>query len=65
MVNITYGVYFTYLVFMTGSLAVLCDSFQCLANQIHIFLIYIKTQQPQAPSGATTDTVQELKSLTH
>lgn len=50
---------------MAGSLAVLCDGFQGLANQVHITLIYIKAQQPEASSGASTNTVQELKSLTH
>lgn len=50
---------------MAGSLAVLCDGFQGLANQVHITLIYVKAQQPEASSGASTNTVQKLKSLTH
>ena len=54
-----------HLVFMAGSLAVLGDGFQGLANQIHVILIYIKAQQPETSCGASTDTVQELKSLTH
>lgn len=50
---------------MAGALTVLCDGFQGLANQVHITLIYIKSEQPEASSGASTNTVQELKSLTH
>lgn len=50
---------------MAGSLAVLCDGFQGLTNQIHITFIYIKAQQPEASSGASTNTIQELQSLTH
>lgn len=50
---------------MAGALAVLCDGFQSLSNQVHITLIYIKAQQPQSSGGAATDTVQELKSLAH
>ena len=50
---------------MAGALAVLCDGFQGLSNQVHITLIYIKAQQPQSSGGAPTDTVQELESLAH
>ena len=50
---------------MAGSLAVLCDGLQGLSHQVHITFIYIEAQQPEASSGASTDTVQELKSLTH
>ena len=50
---------------MAGSLAVLRDGFQGLANQVHIILIDVKAKQPEASSGASTNTVQELKSLTH
>ncbi len=50
---------------MAGSLAVLRDGFQGLANQVHITLIYIKAQQSEASSGTSTNTVQELESLTH
>lgn len=50
---------------MAGALAVLCDGFQGLSNQVHITLIYIKAQQPQSSGGAPADTVQELKSLAH
>lgn len=49
---------------MAGALAVLCDGFQGLANKVYITLIYIKAQQPEASSGAPTNTIQELKSLT-
>lgn len=50
---------------MAGALAVLGDGFQGLAYQVHITLIYVKAKQTEASSGASTNTVQELKSLTH
>lgn len=53
------------LVFMAGALAVLRDGLQCLAHQVYVTLIYVKAQQPKASSGASTNTIQELKSLTH
>lgn len=56
---------FSYLVFMAGSLAVLSYGFQGLANQVYVTLIDVKAQQPEASSGASTNAVQELKSLTH
>lgn len=56
---------FSYLVFMAGSLTVLSYGFQGLANQVYVTLIDIKAQQPEASSGASTNAVQELKSLTH
>lgn len=50
---------------MAGSLTVLCYRFQGLANQVHVALIDVKAQQPEAASRASTNAVQELKSLTH
>lgn len=50
---------------MAGALAVLGDGFQSLAHQVHVTLIYIKSEQAEASGGASTDTIQELQSLTH
>lgn len=50
---------------MAGALAVLSDGLQGLAYQVHITLIYVKAQQTKASGGASTNTVQELKGLTH
>ena len=50
---------------MAGALAILGDGFQGLANQVNISLIYVKAKQAESSSGASTNTVQELKSLTH
>lgn len=50
---------------MTRALTVLCDSFQGLADQVHIILVYVKAQQAEASSGASTNAVQELKGLTY
>lgn len=50
---------------MAGTLAVLGDGLQGLANQVHVPLINVKAQQAEASCGASTNTVQELKSLTH
>lgn len=55
----------TYLVFMAGTLAVLGDGLQGLANQVHVTLINVKAKQAEASCGASTNTVQELKGLTH
>lgn len=55
----------TYLVFMAGTLAVLGDGLQGLANQVHVALINVKAKQAQASCGAPTNTVQELKGLTY
>lgn len=55
----------TYLVFMAGTLAVLGDGLQGLANQVHITLVNVKAEQAEAPCGASTNAVQELKSLAH
>lgn len=54
-----------YLVFVTGALAVLSDGFQGLAYQVDITLINVEAKQTKASSSASTDTVQELKSLAH
>lgn len=50
---------------MAGTLAVLGDGLQGLANQVHITLIDVKAEQAEASCGASTNAVQELKSLTH
>lgn len=50
---------------MAGTLAVLGDGLQGLANQVHVTLIDVKAKQAEASSGASTNTVQELESLTH
>lgn len=55
----------SYLVFVTGALAVLGDGFQGLAYQVDIALINVEAKQTKASSSASTDTVQELKSLAH
>lgn len=55
----------TCLVFMAGTLAVLGDGLQGLANQVHVTLINVKAKQAEASCGASTNTVQELKSLTY
>lgn len=55
----------TDLVFMAGTLAVLGDGLQGLANQVHITLIDVKAEQAEASCGASTNAVQELKSLAH
>lgn len=57
--------YFLYLVFMAGALAVLCEALQSLVDEGHVLLIDVEPQQAQTPCGAATDTVQELQSLTH
>lgn len=50
---------------MTRALTVLSDSFQGLADQVHIILVYVKAEQAEASSGASTNAVQELKGLTY
>lgn len=55
----------TYLIFMAGTLAVLSDGLQGLANQVHVTLINVKAKQAEASCSASTNTVQELKGLTH
>lgn len=50
---------------MAGSLAVLGDGLQGLANQVHVTLVNVQAKQAEASCGASTNTVQELKSLTH
>lgn len=54
----------TYLIFMAGTLAVLSDGLQGLANQVHVTLINVKAKQAEASCSASTNTVQELKGLT-
>lgn len=55
----------TYLVFVAGTLAVLSDGLQGLANKVHVILIYVKAEQAEASRGASTNAVQELESLAH
>ena len=54
-----------YLVLMAGPLTVLGEGLQGLADQVHVDLVDVQAQKPQAPRGAATDAVQELQSLTH
>lgn len=54
-----------YLVLVAGTLAVLGDGFQRLLHQVHVALINVKSQQPEASGGASADAIQELQSLTH
>ena len=57
--------YYYYLVFMTGTLAVLSESDQGLRDEVHIALIDVEAQEAQASRCTATDTVQELQGLTH
>lgn len=50
---------------MARALAVFSDTLQCLLDQVHIPLINVEAQQPQASSGAPTDAVQKLQRLTN
>lgn len=50
---------------MTGTLAVLSQALHCLVDESHILLIDVESQQAQSSCGAATNTIQELKSLTH
>lgn len=50
---------------MTGTLAVLSQALHSLVDESYVLLIDVESQQPQSACGAATDTVQELKGLTH
>lgn len=50
---------------MTGTLAVLSQALHSLVDESYVLLIDVESQQPQSPCRAATDTVQELKCLTH
>lgn len=50
---------------MAGTLAVLGDGLQGLADQVYVTLIDVKAKQAEASCGASTNTVQELKRLTY
>lgn len=50
---------------MARALTILCDRLQRLTNKIHVALINVESEQPEATGGAATDTVQELQCLTH
>lgn len=54
-----------HLVLMTGTLAVFSQALHSLVDESYVLLIDVEPQQPQTPCGAATDTVQELKCLTH
>lgn len=54
-----------HLVLMTGTLAVLSQALHSLVDESYVLLIDVESQQAQSPCGAATDTVQELKCLTH
>lgn len=58
-------VYIYHLVLMARTLAVLSQALHCLVDESHILLIDVESQQAQSSCGAATDTVQELKCLTH
>lgn len=58
-------VYMYHLVLMTGTLAILSQALHSLVDESYVLLIYVESQQPQSACGAATDTVQELKCLTH
>lgn len=58
-------VYMFHLVLMTGTLAVLSQALHSLVDEPYVLLVDVESQQPQSARGAATDTVQELKSLTH
>ena len=53
----------TYLVLMAWSLTVLSQSDQCLCYQLHVVGMDVETEQDEATSSDTTDTVQELESF--
>lgn len=57
--------YIYHLVLMTGTLAVLSQALHSLVDESYVLLIDVESQQPESPCGAATDTVQELKGLTH
>lgn len=50
---------------MAGALAVLGQALQSLINESNILLVDVEPQQTEAAGGAATDTVKELKGLTH
>lgn len=54
-----------YLILMARALAVLSDALQRLFDQVHVPLINVEAQQPQASCGAATDAVQKLQRLTY
>ena len=54
-----------HLVLMTGTLTVLSEALHSLVDESNILLIDVESQQPKASCCTATDTVQELKSLTH
>lgn len=50
---------------MARTLAVLCDGFKRLYDQVYVPLINVEPQQPQSSRCAATDTVKKLQCLTH
>lgn len=46
-----------YLVFMAGTLAVLCETLQSLVDEGHVLLVNVQSQETETPCGAATDTV--------
>lgn len=53
----------SYLVLMTGTLAVFGEAFHSLVDESHILLIDVESKQAQTSGGAAANTVQELKCL--
>lgn len=58
-------VYVYHLVLMARTLAVLSQALHRLVDESNILLIDVESQQAQSSCSAATDTVQELKCLTH
>lgn len=50
---------------MTGTLAVLRQALHGLVDESHVLLIDVESQEAQSSGGAATNTIQELKGLTH
>lgn len=50
---------------MARTLAVLGQALHSLVNESDVLLVYIETQQTQAPRGAAAYTIKELQRLAH
>lgn len=50
---------------MARTLAIFCQGGEGLVDEVDIVLIDVQAQQSKTTSGATTDAVQELQSLTN
>lgn len=63
--TLMFCVYMYHLVLMAGTLTIFSQALHSLVDESYVLLIDVESQKPQSPCGAATDTVQELKCLTH